>query len=101
MSNKTFIPLLATLLGFMAILPDSKKLLEERDFTRYSIYSVVLTLMSLFLWAVVEVRSNNWVALSGVVVGLVINLYILYGILSTKESPLRESFPIGSTGVFY
>lgn len=101
MSNKNFIPFLATLLGFMAILPDSKKLLEEQNFTRYSIHSVVLTLLSLVLWAVVEIRSKSWVALSGVIVGVVINLYILYGILSTKESPVRESFPIGSSGVFY
>lgn len=101
MSNKNFISLLATVTGFLAIVPDTKHLLNQKDFTKYSIHSVFLTLVSLLLWAVVEIRSKSWVSLFGVVVGIVINLYILYGILSTKESPKNESFPIGSGGVFY
>ena len=70
----------------ISLFPQIRDLAKLDDFDRYSVESAVLSALSGLLWLIYDWSSgSSWIVLFGLSVGLTIQLYILYGILSNRE----------------
>lgn len=79
------LPIVATLAGVLALIPQIKELLDQDNFDKYSGTTVVLTALSTLLWLIEDWMSGSArIVLLGLIVGLMIQVYILYGIVSTR-----------------
>ena len=76
---------MATLTGMISMIPQINDLLKMKSFDRYSIEAAVLSALSGLLWLIYDWTSGSSpVVLLGLIVGLMIQVYILYGIVSTR-----------------
>lgn len=100
MINIKSIPLIASALGFLALISDVKKISKEDDFSDYSFHVTALTLISVALWLIYEIYKKNWVSVTGLMVTFLINLRILCGILATTKPVKLSTFPVMSTASF-
>lgn len=91
------IPLIASFLGVMSLLPD---LLKNKKRSDYSLGVTVFTLISLSLWLFHHYQVNDWVSMIEASILLVINLQILYAILSKPKPEERSVFRQTSDGVY-
>jgi|TARA_R110000803_G_scaffold128698_3_gene196145 uncharacterized protein with PQ loop repeat len=76
---------IATVIGVMSMIPQAQQVALEKDFSKYSLETTVLSLISVLLWSVYEYRKQNWLTLTTTLLGLLINLRILHGLLMKKE----------------
>jgi len=98
--EKKILPQLATVAGMMSLLPQIRDLMKLDDFNRYSIEAAILSTLSGLLWLIYDwSRGASWVVLTGLTVGLTIQLYILYGILSNRGMKAPSASPKTSTDV--
>ena len=96
--EKKILPQLATLVGMMSLFPQVKDLMKLDDFDRYSIEAAVLSALSGLLWLVYDWSSGaSWIVLIGLSIGLSIQLYILYGIVSSRGIEVPFVSPKRST----
>lgn len=96
--EKKILPQLATLVGMMSLFPQVKDLMKLDDFDRYSIETAVLSALSGLLWLVYDWTSGaSWIVLIGLSIGLSIQLYILYGIVSSRGIEVPFASPKTST----
>ena len=91
------IPLIATFFGVMSMIPD---LLKEKKYSEYSLGVTVFTLIGISLWLFHHYQVKDWVSMIEMLVLLVINLQILYVILSKPKPEERSVFRQTSDGVY-
>jgi len=91
------IPLIATFFSLMSMVPE---LLKEKKRSEYSIEVTVLTLIGISLWLFHYYKEKNWMSAIEVVAALVINLQILYVILSKPKPEEHSVFRQTSDGVY-
>ena len=98
--EKKILPQLATMIGMISLLPQIKDLMKLDDFDRYSIETAVLSALSGLLWLVYDWTSGaSWIVLIGLSIGLSIQMYILYGIVSSRGIEVPFASPKKSTDV--
>ena len=86
--------------GMMALLPQIRDLMKLEDFDRYSIEAAVLSALSGLMWLIYDWSSgSSGIVLFGLMVGLTIQVYILYGILSNRGIEVLFASPKKSTDV--
>lgn len=91
------LPLIATFFGVMSAIPE---LLKEKKYSEYSIEVTVFTLIGISLWLIHHYKQKDWVSMIEASVLLVINLQILYVILSKPKPEERSVFRQTSDGVY-
>ena len=96
--EKKILPQLATMVSMMSLFPQVKELSKLTDFDRYSIEAAVLSALSGLLWLIYDWSSGaSWIVLLGLSIGLSIQLYILYGIVSSRGIEVPFVSPQRST----
>lgn len=91
------LPLFASFFGVMSMLPN---LLKEKKYSDYSLGVTVLTLIGVSLWLFHHYQVKDWVSMVEASILLVINLQILYVILSRPKPEERSVFRQTSDGVY-
>lgn len=86
--------------GMLSLLPQIRDLMKLEDFDRYSIEAAVLSALSGLMWLIYDWSSgSSGIVLFGLMVGLTIQVYILYGILSNRGIEVPFASPKKSTDV--
>ena len=91
------LPLIATSFGILKLIP---KLLSEKKYSEYSLGVTVFTLISVCMWLIHYYRIKEWIPALEVLIVLVINLQILYVLLSKPKPEERSVFRQTSDGVY-
>ena len=91
-NEKKFLPAVATFTGVIAMVPQINNLIKVESFDKYSTATSVLSAFSALLWLINDWSNASWVVLVGLLVGFLIQVYILYGILSTRGFVGRPAF---------
>jgi uncharacterized protein with PQ loop repeat len=99
-AEKKILPQIATMMGMMSLLPQIRDLMKLKDFDKYSIETAFMSTSSGLLWLIYDLsRGASWLVLTGLVIGLAIQVYILYGILSSRGMKVPSASPKKSTDV--
>lgn len=83
----------ANILGIIGLLPQIITVVKHKNFTGYSYLNTLLAIISFLLWTTLSYTSKNWVSLSGEILGLVLNLYILFHISPKSKNEEPEVSP--------
>lgn len=84
---------MATILGFLAFIPEIKTLTKQKDFSSYSYGTTLLTTISLVLWGFHDILKKSWITFVGVLVGALVNLYILCNLSPKSKNKEPEVSP--------
>lgn len=91
------LPLIATIFSVYSTLPG---IFKKKKATDYSLTVNVLTLISVFVWLYYYYQTKDWVPLVEAVFVVILNLQILYVLLSKPEPEERSVFRQTSDGVY-
>ncbi len=90
--KKKILPIMATFTGLIAMIPQINALIKVESFEKYSPVATILSIISATLWLVSDWSGSSWVVLSGLFAGLLVQVYILYGILSNRGMKVPSFF---------
>ena len=93
MDRIKLLAIMATILGFLALIPELKSLVTEKNFSSYSYGTTLLTTVSLVLWGFHDILTNSWLTFVGVLVGVLANLYILLNLSPKSKNKEPEVSP--------
>lgn len=90
--------LFASFLGIFATIPS---ILKEKEREDYSLGITLMSLLGILIWLVHYYRTKDWVSAGEILFALILNLQILYVILTTPkpEKPsASQQFSDGLSG---
>lgn len=94
MDRIKLLAIMASVLGFLAFFPQIKALRTEKDFSNYSYGTTLLTTISLVLWGYHDLLTKSWMTFVGVLLGALMNLYILWNLSPRSKNKEPEVSPL-------
>lgn len=94
MDRIKLLAIMATILGFLAFIPEIKTLTKQKDFSSYSYGTTLLTTISLVLWGFHDILTKSWITFVGVLLGALVNLYILCNLSPKSKNKEPEVSPL-------
>ena len=100
MNKIKILEIVATVVGLLTLIPEYHRVFVTKDVSGYTTQTVAISLVSLLLWAAHSFLSSSWTALSALLLTLVLNVYVLYSILTSRETEQRKVSRARLVGLF-
>ena len=86
MNKIKILEIVATVVGILTLIPEYRRVFVEKDISGYTTRTVIISMVSLALWVLHSFLSNSWMTMVALLLTLLLNIYVLYSILTNKET---------------